>query len=119
LNRVQLFIDLPGEERLEAVAGTLASTLGMPRFSVRESSHYLEGMYFQGRHGDLEIEVSLCERVWTTMRYRIQIRSNAANVGAKVDEIVERQLMPVGFICKRVVNFGCLDQQELDYPKQS
>jgi hypothetical protein len=119
LNRIHLFIDFPGEDSLDTVASALAATLGMPSLSVRESSNYLEGRYFHGKHQDLDIEVSLCDPVFSTLRYRLQIRSAAADSGQQVDEIVRRQLMPVGFICKRVQNLGRVDQQVLDYPKQS
>lgn len=119
MNRIHLFVDLPGESRLEAVADVLAESLNMPRLAERESSHYLEGRYFKGEHQGLDIEVSLCDPVWSNLRYRLHITSNAADAGQKVDEIVRQKLMPTGFICQKAINFGRLDQQVIDYSRKS
>jgi hypothetical protein len=119
LNQINLFVDLPGESRLEAVANVLADSLSMPRLSERESGHYLEGRYFRGRHQGLDIEVSLCDPVLSNLRYRLHITGNAADAGQKVDEIVRQKLMPSGFICQKAINFGRLDQQVMEYSKQT
>jgi hypothetical protein len=115
MNRINLFASLHGDTTLEGFAGKLASSLGMPELHARESSNYLEGRYFQGEHQGLLIEVSLRDHVSDALRYRIHIKSAAPDAGERVEDIVRQQLIPAGFACMRVMNFGREDEQLQQY----
>lgn len=97
---------------------TFFSAIGAETYEERESSNYVDGRYFKGTSGTTSATVSMAEEVdhadlpiWVQF---IDDTVDEASLSQAVTSVIQTKLLPSGFKCARMLNFGRKDEQRID-----
>ncbi len=116
---VNLLLSQDDGAGLEVVAAKFFTSIGVTAYEERESSNYVDGRYLKGEIGGLSITVSLSDEAdHADLPVWVQLASDAVDREALDDEvssIIQTKVLPSGFKCARMLNFGRKDERRIDY----
>ena len=115
---IQLIAVHESEYGTRDFANAVCSALNLSGFHERESSHYDEGFYFQGKYGEIVVNISLSESEYPDLPYWISVRDQQTSED-DLNKIVETSIIPRlianGFHLARLEPFGRSDEVRIDY----
>lgn len=116
-------LDLLGAFRnqvdLDSFARAFFPTIEVSHFEERESSNYVEGRYYKGRNGTLNLTISLSDEdghkdlpCWIHVTADMQTPEALAEV---VKRTIGERVLPAGFRLAQMINLGRQDEIRFDY----
>lgn len=115
MGSVDVLFDNPTVKTLSQFAAVIADVLEIAEFEQRESSNYIDEIYFRGRSGKIEIEAALTDDVdHEDLPYWLYLSSSEISE-AKIIEFIDLkvidELLPLGFEAARIESFGLLNKE--------
>lgn len=115
---VNLLAAFGNDVDVETFAMTFFPAIGAENYEERESSNYIDGRYFKGVTGTTLATVSMAEEMdHSDLPVWVQFTDDALNeasLNEVVISIIQTKLLPSGFKCARMLNFGRGNEQRID-----
>lgn len=90
-------------------------SIGVVDWEERESSNYVDGIYFIGKMEGLQFKIALSDEVGNDdLRFWIFVEC-AQTFEEKLDNLVRSNLQPMGIQVAKIINFGKKIQDRIDY----